>query len=89
RQRRPPRRGRRDLRGAQPEVPGRAPAARRHARRPRTDTIAHLAETAAKLIHWFQRDEIWAAVAALADQLDAHDQLDHEEVAEVLEAWLP
>ncbi|MEM9828688.1 MAG: hypothetical protein AAF958_19025 [Planctomycetota bacterium] len=35
-----------------------------------------------------QRDSMWAAVAALADELDAHEVLEQAEIAEVLDFWL-
>ena len=37
--------------------------------------------------HLYQ-DGVWAAVAALADELEAHESLDREMIESVLEAWM-
>ncbi len=34
------------------------------------------------------RDPYWPAIAALADELAAHEQLDSDQIAEVLEFWI-
>ena len=40
-----------------------------------------------ELIRFFERDDVWAAVAALADELQAHQTLGQEEIVEVLGVW--
>lgn len=41
-----------------------------------------------KLDEWLRQDAMWAAVAALADELSAHETLEAEQVAEVVATWL-
>jgi hypothetical protein len=36
----------------------------------------------------FSRDEIWQAIAALADELAAHETLDEEQIMDVVQTWL-
>lgn len=50
--------------------------------------LRFLEATAIKLDEWLRRDAMWAAVAALADELSAHETLDGEQVAEVVATWL-
>lgn len=40
------------------------------------------------VVNHFYQDAVWAAVAALADELDAHETLEQEEIEEVLEVWM-
>lgn len=40
------------------------------------------------LHHHLQTEPYWPAIAGLADELAAHEQLDADQVAEVLEFWL-
>lgn len=55
---------------------------------PRNQSVHdHLARYVAEVMGFFKRDDVWAAVAALADLLDAHGTLELEEIEEVLEAW--
>ncbi|MDF1811728.1 MAG: hypothetical protein P1V20_05925 [Verrucomicrobiales bacterium] len=55
---------------------------------PRNKSVAqHLARFAHELLTFFERDDVWAAVAALADELEAHQSLEPEDVDEVLAAW--
>ena len=46
-------------------------------------------ENLARLVvsHFYQ-DAVWAAVSALADELDAHETLEEESVEEVLSVWM-
>ncbi len=51
-------------------------------------TIAeHLGRYAYDLLAFFERKDVWAAVAGLADQLEAHETLEMEEIQDVLDAW--
>lgn len=55
---------------------------------PKTKTVSeHLGRFIFDLMRFFERDDVWAAVAALADQLEAHLSLEQEDVEAVLEAW--
>lgn len=47
-----------------------------------------LEETARQLHQTLSRDEHWAAIAALADELLAHETLDAERIQEVLAVWM-
>lgn len=47
----------------------------------------HLARYTRDLIDFFEREDAWAAVAALADELEAHEYLDPEHIDEILDAW--
>lgn len=49
--------------------------------------LAFLEETARKLHGLLYRDQHWAAIAALADHILAHETLDTEEIREVLAVW--
>lgn len=56
---------------------------------PRNKSVPEqLAEYVHQLLQFFERDDIWAAVAALADELEAHETLEPEQIDEVLETWL-
>ena len=50
--------------------------------------LAHLEQTTAKLHEFMQQDPIWAALAALADNLLAHETLEWDEVDSILRQWL-
>lgn len=50
--------------------------------------LAFLEETARQLHGRLSRDEHWAAIAALADELLAHETLDAEQIQEVLAVWM-
>ncbi len=47
----------------------------------------HLAYYAHRLLTFFERDDVWATLAALADLLEAHETLEPEDIEEILEAW--
>lgn len=51
--------------------------------------LALLEQFTRELRAMLQRDTMWAAVAALADELQAHETLDGEQVVDVLQTWLP
>ncbi|MEY4176504.1 MAG: ATP-dependent zinc metalloprotease FtsH [Planctomycetota bacterium] len=50
--------------------------------------LRFLEATAVKLDEWLRREAMWAAVAALADELSAHETLDADQVSEVVATWL-
>ncbi|MDF1751364.1 MAG: hypothetical protein P1U89_01180 [Verrucomicrobiales bacterium] len=55
---------------------------------PKNKPVAlHLAHFANELLAFFERDDVWAAVAALADELEAHESLEPEDIDDVLRAW--
>ncbi len=43
---------------------------------------------ATSLYHYFRKDHIWAAVASLADELLAHETVDHDTVEAIVDQWL-
>lgn len=51
--------------------------------------LAYLEQVSIKLYHLLQRDEIWAALAALADHLLAHETLEADEIEDIVTEWLP
>jgi ATP-dependent Zn protease len=53
--------------------------------RPRME---YLEQISIQLYHRLKQDKMWAALAALADQLLAHETLEAEQVEEVLHEWL-
>ncbi|MGY8639812.1 MAG: hypothetical protein ACKVJU_01815 [Verrucomicrobiales bacterium] len=55
---------------------------------PNNKSIAeHLGGYAFELMGFFERGDVWAAVAGLADQLEAHETLEEEQIADVMAAW--
>lgn len=50
--------------------------------------LVFLEETARQLHQTLSRDEHWAAIAALADELLAHETLEAEQIQEVLAVWM-
>lgn len=50
--------------------------------------LEYLEQVSIQLYHQLKQDEMWAALAALADNLLAHETLEREQVEEVLRAWL-
>jgi hypothetical protein len=48
----------------------------------------YLERTSVQLYHRLQREEMWAALAALADHLLAHETLEGEQVEEIVSEWL-
>lgn len=48
----------------------------------------YLERISVQLYHRLQRDEMWAALAALADHLMAHETLEGEQVEEIVSEWL-
>ena len=51
--------------------------------------LKYLEEVSVQLYHRLKRDDLWAALAALADHLLAHETLEREQVEEIVAAWLP
>lgn len=49
--------------------------------------VPYLNQMISELIVFFSRDDVWAAVAALADELEAHETLDRENIAVVMRTW--
>lgn len=37
----------------------------------------------------FRNDDVWQAIAALADELNAHETLDRETIHDILATWIP
>lgn len=50
--------------------------------------LDYLEQVSIQLYHRLNGDDHWPALAALADHLLAHETLDREQVAEILEEWL-
>ena len=46
-----------------------------------------IAVTCTRLRRWFQRDENWAAVAAVADELATHELLDADQFTSIVSFW--
>lgn len=51
--------------------------------------LVFLEDAARELYQSLRSDDLWQAIAALADALLAHEILDHEQVQEAIEPWLP
>ncbi len=51
--------------------------------------LEYLEQISIQLYHRLKEDELWAALAALADNLLAHETLDEEQIGEIVEEWLP
>lgn len=50
--------------------------------------LEYLEQVSIQLYHRLKRDDLWAALASLADNLLAHETLDCEQVDEIVEDWL-
>lgn len=50
--------------------------------------LRYLEEVSIQLYHRLKRDDLWAALAALADNLLAHETLECEQVEEIIAEWL-
>lgn len=50
--------------------------------------LAYLEQVAAQLYRLMDQEESWAAVAAIADHLLAHDRMEGDEVSEIVQFWL-
>ena len=48
---------------------------------------SELEQVCVGLFQMFRKDHVWASVAALADELLAHETLEHEQISEVLDFW--
>ena len=51
--------------------------------------LAYLEKMTAQLYRTLNRDEYWAALAAITDELLAHETLDGEQTEEIMQLWLP
>jgi len=52
------------------------------------DCLQLLEKMVAKLYRVFRQDRWWAAVAAVSDLLDTHEEINHDEIAYEVENWL-
>jgi hypothetical protein len=50
--------------------------------------LAYLEQATLKLYRLLQQDEYWAALAAIVDNLLAHETLDGEEIEDIVRQWL-
>lgn len=50
--------------------------------------LEFLEQTSIDLYHRLRQDHLWAALAALADHLLAHDTLEGEQIDEIMDEWL-
>jgi ATP-dependent Zn protease len=50
--------------------------------------LRYLEQTSIQLHRLLSRDDHWAALAAVVDNLLAHERLEEEEITEILQAWL-
>lgn len=50
--------------------------------------LAFLEEVSVRLYHQLKDDTLWSPLAALADNLLAHETLEHEQVEEIVREWL-
>jgi ATP-dependent Zn protease len=50
--------------------------------------LAFLEEVSVRLYHKLKDDTLWSPLAALADNLLAHETLEHEQVEEIVREWL-
>ena len=51
--------------------------------------LKHLEEMTVQLYRTMRRNDHWAALAAIVDDLLAHETLEGEQVEEIVSAWLP
>jgi hypothetical protein len=52
------------------------------------ERLAYLEQRSLWLYRWLRRDEHWACLGALVDNLLAHETLEGDEVTEIYEAWM-
>jgi hypothetical protein len=50
--------------------------------------LEYLEQTSIRLYHLLDREDLWAALAALADNLLAYETLDRDQIEEIVGAWL-
>jgi len=50
--------------------------------------LAHLEQATAQLYRLLDRDDHWAALGAIVDNLLAHETLEGEEVEDIMRQWL-
>lgn len=51
--------------------------------------LEFLEQVSIQLYHRLKQDDLWSALACLADNLLAHETLEGEQVAEIVAEWLP
>ena len=51
--------------------------------------LAYLEQATTQLYRLLRRDEHWAALAAITDELLAHETIEGEQVEEIMQQWLP
>jgi ATP-dependent Zn protease len=54
----------------------------------RRERLAYLEQTSVRLYRLLNRDDHWAALAAIVDDLVAHETLEGEDVEEIVRQWL-
>ena len=50
--------------------------------------LEYLENVSVQLYRLINRDEVWAAIAAIVDSLQAHDRLEGDEIDDIVEVWL-
>ena len=55
---------------------------------PQRKRLAYLEQTTVKLYRLLEQDQYWAALAAIVDNLLAHETLEGEEVEDIVRQWL-
>lgn len=50
--------------------------------------LEYLEQVSIQVYHRLKHDDMWAALAALADHLLAHETLEREQIEEIVEEWL-
>jgi ATP-dependent Zn protease len=51
--------------------------------------LAYLEKATTRLYRLLRRDENWTALAAITDELLAHETIEGEQVEEIMQQWLP
>lgn len=50
--------------------------------------LQYLERLTVQLEQWLRQDAMWAALAAIVDELSAHETLDGDQVAEIVHQWI-
>jgi ATP-dependent Zn protease len=50
--------------------------------------LKYLEQVSIRLYHRLKQDDLWAALASVADNLLAHDTLEQEQVEEIIKQWV-
>ena len=51
--------------------------------------LKYLEDVSIRLYHRLKEEDLWSALASLADHLLAHESLEGDQVQEIVEEWLP